>query len=40
METRDWEKDPEQIIRPVLTAYEANGTVAAEFDIRRMQFSS
>ena len=40
METRDWEKDPEQIIRPVLTAYEANDTVAAEFDIRRMQFSS
>lgn len=40
METRDWEKDPEQIIRPVLTAYEANGTVVEEFDIRRMQFSS
>ena len=40
MEALDQEKDPEQIIQPVLIAWGENGTVAAEFDIQRMQFSS
>ena len=40
MEVQDGERDPEQIIQPVLIAWGEDGTVVAEFTIRQESFAS